>query len=199
MKLYKYKSLIPFEHTSEIIQTRQFYLSDWKNLNDPMEGFFYQIVSEDSEIETNQIVKDFIKFKSQLKVCSFSKTMSSLLLWTYYANSNKGVAFEIEIREKHEKLVKVDYIKRIQLIDFTTVSNPVIVLSKKISLWAYEKEYRYIGIDDHVTIGEITAIYLGSRISAENRKKIKDFNYYNIPIIETELDFSKNKVVLRNN
>jgi len=40
MKLYRYKSLQPFEHVADIICNKQFYTVPFFDLNDPMEGLF---------------------------------------------------------------------------------------------------------------------------------------------------------------
>jgi Protein of unknown function (DUF2971) len=189
MKLYKFRPLYGdwLGWVKDIITTGNFRLSEWNKLNDPMEGFFYY----DSRFE--ELLNNFQNLKEKRRVCCFSKNMNNILQWAHYADSFKGVAIEIEIKNDHENLYPIDYINNIKVIDLNS-SSAEDVLTTKIKLWKYEKEYRYMKETEEVSckIGKITGVYLGTRIESDHKEQIKNI----FPkTFETELNFEKNKVV----
>jgi len=173
MKLYKFRSLEKIERIRDILFNSRFHLARWKELNDPMEGFFHYIIY-DTELPYKERIRQFINEKNELKICSFSNTFHPILLWSHYANHHKGIAIEITVNPDHySNLYKVKYGKNIPELNFDLSPSPIDVLKSKINHWAYEREYRVIDRYDTVTIEKITGIYFGLRVENEDKERIK--------------------------
>lgn len=194
MQLYKFRSLQKFLRVQDIIRNREFYMADWRQLNDPMEGHFNVLYQDDSSYHL--LLQDFIRYKLRLKICAFSKTFSNILLWSHYADQLKGVAIGINLPKiLIPNLHKVDYVRNIPEMDLRTNPTPIHVLTKKISIWSYEKEYRFISESQTSGIGEINKIYLGIRISADHRSRILELvSDMNIRVYDTSIDFKTNRI-----
>lgn len=197
MKLYKFRSLDNFERVKMILLNKQFHLAKWSELNDPMEGYFYHIIYNTDLPYKNQL-EIFLSDKSELKICSFSNTYSPVMLWWNYANEYKGIAIEISINKNdYKNLFEVKYIKNIPTLDFLKNPKPTDVLTKKIKLWSYEKEYRIIEKDEGVDIGNITGVYFGIRMEQSHKSKIKGLLDDSVKTYETQIDFDANKIIIK--
>jgi len=189
MELYKFRSF-ESDYIEDILSNNRFHLSIFKDLNDPMEGYFQHFRNKNE-------IKPFIDEKSEYKICSFSKTYQSILLWTFYADVFKGIAIEITLDLKNNKnLNKVEYCKCIP--DLNSETKPIDVLKKKVNLWSYEKEYRAIAKSDQyfIPIGKITGILLGLRINEDKIILVENLASLNkIPVFKTDIDFKNNKIV----
>ena len=195
LKLYKFRFLENIERIQDILFNNRFHLARWKELNDPMEGFFHYIIYE-TELPYKERIRQIINEKNELKICSFSNTYHPILLWSHYANHHKGIAIEITLNPDHyANLYKVKYEKNIPELNFDLSPSPIDVLKSKINHWAYEREYRVIDICNTFTIGRITGIYLGLRVENEDKERIKLMVNSPIQFYETKIDFYKNKVV----
>ncbi|MBL4806952.1 MAG: DUF2971 domain-containing protein [Rhodobacteraceae bacterium] len=118
-----------------------------------------------------QIKKNFSKLREKTKIACFSEEMDSLLQWSHYANSHKGICYEYEVRPFHDnrfsivKLHKVDYCNKRPSINtleaakficaqnlndssiFSTDETKDILKRTtciKSTEWKYEKEWRWI-------------------------------------------------------
>lgn len=83
-KLYKYKSLKQFEYFMDILTQNRLYGSTFKELNDPMEGFFQ------SKNFTSEEWEKIKKAKDTVRICSLSKCHDNVLMWTHYADEHRG-------------------------------------------------------------------------------------------------------------
>jgi hypothetical protein len=194
MKLYKYRSFEKFEYIQDILKNKRFYLSRFNKLNDPMEGYFYHIAYETDQ-SYKEKVKRFISDKSELRICSFSKSLRNILLWTNYANNHKGIAIEITVEEKNfPNLYKVKYGRSIPELNFENDPKPFDVLERKIKIWRYEQEYRFIDKMDFIDFGVITGIFLGVNISLIDKIKLQNLVEDKKIIHSTYIDFNNNKV-----
>ena len=191
MKLYKFRS--NKNHIKEILTTKKFYFSNWKKLNDPMEGFYSYYKTEHS----NDLIKDIYKEKNQWKICSLTKNYEDILLWSFYANGFKGICIEVEV-EKSENLVKIIYNKNIPwLTDNLSNDYPLSarnVFTNKISKWEFEKEYRYFSYNEKMSIGKITAVIFGINTHKPFKKKIMQYCDDNIEIYDSKINFKNNVV-----
>ena len=122
-------------------------------------------------------------------VYCFSKTNKSILLWSHYADSHKGVCVEFEVEPTEKDMVEVIYSSEISKFDIVSVTSKILALdflnvrfnpsdddfNKKIMKpyytkaldWKYEEEVRYVL----------------SKNSTERVFKIKDNYYINSPKI----------------
>lgn len=187
IRLIKFRSLTSrtdYARAEEIIETGKFHCSKLWNLNDPMEGVY-------KTTDTSNI-KEAFSVKNKYVICSFSskETLKNHLLWGYYADGYKGIAIEIEYREKiindinNEEvddhcIVKVSYVD--DNVEINKYDNSFKkIMFYKLKLWEHENEYRYLkrldsGKEGTFKIGEIKKVYFGSPYSnIINKKSIND-------------------------
>jgi hypothetical protein len=94
MTAYKFRTLLNIERIFDIIFNKRFYAAPYMDLNDPMEGFLSSTQGVD-----HCFIQEIENDKKRIRICSFSKSHQSPLLWTYYADSFRGVCFEVELEE----------------------------------------------------------------------------------------------------
>lgn len=136
--LYKYRSLENLERVLSIIIDRKLYGALYKELNDPMEGYFRY----DPKLD-HTIVSNIIDSKQKTYICSLSEKGNIGLMWTHYANENKGCCIEVKVpANTNWKKLKVKYLKSLPIIQ--PGSGLENILKTKASMWKYEKEVRYI-------------------------------------------------------
>lgn len=219
-KLYKYRSLTEdsFERVSEIIVDGKLYCSDWKNFNDPMEGFF-----SSRELPNLEKIDDIINQKNAFKICSLSKSPNDILMWSHYANNHTGICIEISFKnfiyntetnrysnnETDVFIKKVQYEKSLGdlLLDVNqggeelgTKSVAETILSRKIDKWKNEEEYRIFYESEQqksIKIGEITRVIMGVRINHKLIRRLKEQSS-DLNFIESQIDYRKNIVVPKN-
>jgi hypothetical protein len=197
MKLYKFKSLNRFDQIEDIINRNRFYMANWRELNDPMEGHFTSIYDND-DVNYKTLLRNFIDYKISLRVCAFSKKINPILLWSHYADQHKGIAIEISFDENQfTNLHKVKYVNRIPEINLTPISTPLQVLTNKIRFWSYEREYRVIDNQDYITIGAITGIYFGVRASIWDKRRVRDLVEGRVKLFNTKINFESNNVEIK--
>lgn len=189
MKLYKYRSLDNMDYVFDILSNGLVYCSSYKDLNDPFEGQFRKLYSK-SQFGTQQygdiqFGSSILKRKSlddnnefnKNRVCSFSKTKTDVRLWSYYADSHKGICIEfdidyINVPNFYQVVYDLDE-KRIKsnVIDDKIAIN---ILRRKTKHWIYEKEVRLITEESKYCLKKhISSVILGCRISDLNEGIIK--------------------------
>ena len=109
MKAYKFRSASQIAFTLDIIFNRRLFCSDWKMLNDPMEGMFVFSHQTSDGYDYKKEIQQIIEEKKRLKVCSLSATYESHLLWAHYAGGFDGCAIEIEIPDNDPRIKKIEY------------------------------------------------------------------------------------------
>ena len=67
MKFYRFRSLEHFEYTADILLNKRLFASDFRKLNDPMEGAFKLLPDIDKKLSDA-----IIEAKSDLRICSLS-------------------------------------------------------------------------------------------------------------------------------
>ncbi len=195
MKLYKFRSLSNFDRVVDILINNKFHLSNWNDLNDPMEGYFQYIIYK-TDLAYREKIARFISNKNELRICSFSSKYHPILLWSNYADDHKGLAIEVTLNpDKVKNLYKIKYGNNIPELNFDLNPTPIEVLSRKIKFWSYEKEYRVIDCKDSISIGKITGIYFGIKTELYHKNLIRNLIKNSVPIYETKLDLDKNRIV----
>lgn len=140
-----------------------------------------------------QILESFNStLRSSVKISCFSEIVDSMLMWSHYADSHKGICIEynygsLEPGDLRRKLL-YPVIYSEELFDATTlltdqkINAPLIALLAAIHKsphWSYEKEWRLIipgGIiqdDSLFSAAPVSAIYLGTRISDGDKELIR--------------------------
>lgn len=201
MKLYKFRSLDNIEFVLDIILNERLFCASYESLNDPLEGLFFSMVDRNKRsfrYRRYKSVEDLPAYNSDLKICSLSKSLTDIRMWSHYANGHTGVAIEIDFSNHKSDATKVNYeigLKKHGVKILEGNAAPSEVLSYKTEHWEYEEEYRVIHADDYYSIeGRVSAIYLGIRVSDFHRKLLSKSIPQHIKLIPTALD--KNEIVV---
>ena len=93
-RLFWYRSRENFAKYIDNYLQGKIHFSSWRNVNDPMEGYFTYYPQYD-------VISQLISEKNKYKICCFSKSYSNFLLWSHYAKDHKGVCLEYEFDTRH--------------------------------------------------------------------------------------------------
>lgn len=135
--LYKYRSLCNLERFLDIIIDRKLYGAFYKEMNDPMEGYFQYDPFVDKDL-----FHSILDGKNKRLICSLSSKSDIGLMWTHYADENKGCCLEVEVTSKTWERVEVSYASQIPELNVQTTIRGI--LGVKAKMWEYEKEIRYL-------------------------------------------------------
>ena len=138
MILYKYRSLANLKRLLEIIIDKRLYAPRYKELNDPMEGYFTYTK------DVYPYRKEINSLKEEALICSFSKSNLIGMMWIMYADEGIGCCLELEIEENTWECIEVDYEQQIPKIDDSNKVKMETLFGYKSSIWEYEQEVRYI-------------------------------------------------------
>jgi hypothetical protein len=87
-ELYRYRSLSGknFEQEMDAIENSYLWCSEYKKMNDPMEGIYdgNTLLTRYSEYE--DIVRDIADEKTGIGICSFSEVLHNEVMWAHYAD-----------------------------------------------------------------------------------------------------------------
>lgn len=146
-----------------------------------------------------------------LRICSFSLTNSSLLLWSHYSDEHKGICIEYDfedddqIRTFIQPVFYSDKVHKIGLFEEYTTMNMIASSLIKSKDWEYEKEWRVTifkqkeEFPQKLKTPKPKAIYLGARFSS-NKQNLKEqliniANSHSIPIYQMTKDTNDFKLV----
>lgn len=145
-KLYKYKSLQNLDHIFDILYKKRLYCSSVDQFNDPMEFNFnltfdkdledkkeffksntkYKLNARDSleesirDFETRYRNSNYLEAtKKKCGVFCFSESFINSSLWSYYADSHKGICIEFDVSTTFDKkIAKVIYQNDLPIVNF---------------------------------------------------------------------------------
>lgn len=141
--LYKYRSIKDLERFLSIIIDKKLYGALYKELNDPMEGYYLYDASVDKDS-----VRPILESKQKTYICSLSKRGDIGLMWTHYADENRGCCLEVEVTSKTWRPVEVTYKEKMPLLHPGLSVDDI--LATKAKMWEYEQEVRYLSPEvDH--------------------------------------------------
>jgi hypothetical protein len=218
MKLYKFRSFENFEFTLDIIMNERLYCAHHKDLNDPFEGLFSTIEFNRggmlrsmiqpmiqpmirpmiSDLQGNypqtvfKTLDELPSLDTNTRICSLSRSMADVRMWSLYASGHTGCVIEIELEPENE-IVEVKYDKGLKHFKekLSVNTKAIDVLSFKTHHWDYEKEYRIVTDDDFYSVkGKITGIYLGIRTQEIHREIVIRSTPKKIPVYETKIQES---------
>jgi len=150
----------------------------------------------------------------RLRICSFSVTKSSLLLWSHYASEHKGIAIEYdfidtgEIRAFIQPIIYRDKVHKIGIFEEYSTMQMVCSSLIKSKEWEYEKEWRLtIFKQRNAFLQRIIApspigIYLGTKFES-NDNSLKDrlhklAEYRKIPVYKMDKHPNEFKLIESN-
>ncbi|WP_288607049.1 DUF2971 domain-containing protein [uncultured Prevotellamassilia sp.] len=166
--LYKYRSLSKIERILEIIIDRKLYGALYTEMNDPMEGYFQY----SPDVDRN-LVRNIMDSKNKRYICSLSRKPNIGLMWTHYADENKGCCIEVEVTSKWERL-EVVYSNKIPTLNASTTLEDI--LKVKAQVWHYEEEIRYLSSEEstkRMLTVRINRIIFGYKIKTKYFNRIK--------------------------
>ena len=206
MLLYKFRTLQNIEFTLDIILNERLHCSSYDQLNDPFEGLFHTVIHSYNFppghplfFNTNEVmevkeVKDLPIELEDYKICSLSKNLNDVRLWSHYADGHKGIAIEIDFFEIESDVHEVNYVDKLPEFEKTDLNSlsPVELLTFKTKHWIYEKEYRIIEKGEYFPIkGRVKSIYLGHRTSKIHMSLLDKIIPKKIRVVPTEVDAEK--------
>jgi hypothetical protein len=144
-------------------------------------------VYEDSEIK--ELIERINSRISSFKICCFSKNNDSILQWSHYAESHKGICIEFEagqlgLYNSRTLLIDVLYTDELPKLRFLGKDKINIFINKKTD-WAYENEIRIIKCPNNLESAQnngepvgfnpssVKAIYFG--LDCEKEVELMDF------------------------
>lgn len=169
MRAYKFRGSNQFDLALDIIFNKRLYCADWSKLNDPMEGSFVYSRSSIDETDYKTRIQEIIEKKQGIRICSLSKTFDCHLLWAHYASGFDGLAIEVDLPDRDERVKDVLYrgvfghvaIERAQ--DPSRIAQEI--LSSKYQEWAYEREVRVLNHGEFFELSKpATRVIAGHRM-----------------------------------
>jgi hypothetical protein len=189
--LYKYRSLENFKHFIDTILNNRLHATSYKDLNDPMEGMYQYWTAEFGQTLRDKLREE----KGKFKICSLSRVNNDELMWSHYADGQKGIAIgvKIDISKYSVETVKYEGLPFIQSQDFSNQTAKEI-LCYKLEAWKYEQETRvFIRKKKYVDV-HIEEIIMGRRISKIDANFIKSL----IEKINPNIKIIKAKDIMKN-
>ncbi|MBR1373923.1 hypothetical protein IJ556_05675, partial [bacterium] len=130
--LYKYRSLSNLKRLVEIVLDSKLYASRYKNLNDPMEGYY----SYSKDVAPYK--RAINKLKQDSLICSLSKSNLIGMMWIMYADEGKGCCLEVEVGGNTTwKRVEVEYETDIPKITDSADIKIEEIFKYKSDVWSY--------------------------------------------------------------
>jgi hypothetical protein len=200
-RLYRYRSLDKLKREMKAIQESYVYCAAYEDLNDPMEGLFTSSRLF-RKSDDDQAVRDAIrKNKANTGICSFSETHDHELMWAHYANQFRGICISynfsrlLKALPNSTKFVRMYYNESVPTLHPSSRNSQQLarmVLSYKNYRWLYEREWRMFADQGAIHYEDakcITRVYLGARISNEDKRKVIEvLEELEIPISEMKVD-----------
>ena len=184
-RLYRYRSTAELERELDSIRKGYLYCSPFMNLNDPMEGLFTSSRLLRKSAKYRDIRNAIRGNKAQIGVCSFSEVCDHELMWAHYANKFTGICVAYSLSHLLKELgddvsfVRMYYDETVPMVHRTSKDPHQLakmVLSYKNYRWLYEREWRMfasLGEIYYRKIDCVTKVYLGARISDNDKEKIE--------------------------
>ena len=134
---YKYRSLQNLDRFLSIVMNRQLYGAHYNEMNDPMEGYYQY-----SPNINKDFLRPIIEGKQKTYICSLSRKGDIGLMWTHYADENRGCCIELKVTSTTWDSVDVDYSQQMPEIRQEMTAKDI--LRVKAKMWEYEEETRFL-------------------------------------------------------
>jgi hypothetical protein len=186
--LYRYRSLNSAEQIKNEISAIKgdyLWLSNFEELNDPMEGTYEASPMLKKDSRFGNIKEHIYGQKSSIGICSFSETNDQELMWAHYADQFRGVCIEYYLPRLLKALDKsIDFSrifyneKRYRVFPKSATDLDIAkkILCTKSHRWLYEREWRLFSTNTHrLNLGRgdcISQVYLGSRMRPEVKQTL---------------------------
>ena len=184
-RLYRYRSLEHIERELDPIRRGYLFCSPHMKLNDPMEGLFAPSSHFRESINYPVIRNAIRENKAGIGLCSFSEVCDHVLMRAHYADQFRGICIAYSLSRLLKNLgpeisfVRMYYNEVVPTVHRSSRKPDQLakmVLSYKNHRWLHEREWRMFARPGKVRYHStdcVTRVYLGSRISAANRDRIR--------------------------
>lgn len=147
----------------DIFKESRLYASNYTELNDLEEGYFYYDVNEKKDMSD---IESVFSQKLECRICSFSKERKgdfNPLMWAHYADGGRGIMINFKINEP----AVIDKVKYDGHYHYDQEEDIREIFIHKVRAWNYEKEYRVITKKTYVKI-KIESVVLGPRFNSSS-------------------------------
>jgi hypothetical protein len=213
--LYRYRKITTEEQFNQevrAIRCQLLWFAPYRELNDPMEGFFAPASRLLKNTNYTDIARNILQEKQSIGICCFSDTHRNELMWTHYADSYTGICVGYRTEQLIQglppeiQLVRLAYEgepPEITAIDANNARSAAIkVLSHKKVNWIYEREWRLLGNPQTLlpieAKGCVRHVYFGSRMRPDVKeavlKELKDMTLRVSEMVIDDYDFGWNEL-----
>jgi hypothetical protein len=186
--LYRYRKLTTdddLENEVTAIKENYLWCSSYRLMNDPMEGLYKSSARLLGSQEYEKTVDHILNSKTQIGICCFTETSESELMWAHYASNYRGICVEYSVEPLIEGLPAPVHLVRLgygdapprigiqEVVDIKAAARRI--LSQKKNNWAYEREWRILGLLGKVPYSKketVSKIYLGANILPSHKQRI---------------------------
>ena len=185
-QLYRYRKLSDEVIGQEIeaIRDRYLWCSQFRCLNDPMEGYYRASTRLKKYTEFDYVASQILSAKVRIGICSLSDTCDNELMWAHYASNYSGICVGYRPRRllaslpSDVSLVRLGYDSAPPEIGIHDSDAPPLaarkILSHKKASWAYEREWRILGPQGKLPFQDdcIAEIRLGKLIERRHKDQL---------------------------
>lgn len=202
--LYRFRPLRDDTLAHEISAIREEYIwcSTYRQMNDPMEGFYEPSRRLQRRTRFTRLAKEILDEKRGLGICCFTDIKDNELMWSHYASNYAGICVGyspttlIKGLPPNAHVVKVSYGNTPPPVGIHNVRSAneagIRILSHKKANWIYEREWRVLGTQGRINLLEprcVREVFFGSRILPQHSLKLRQ-NLDNLPIQISEMKVS---------
>ena len=156
---YKYRNFANLPYALDILVNQRLYAATFESLNDPMEGSYLY----DTGLLTKGQIKALYEEKMSYRILSLSRTMDNMLMWAYYADSDKGMVVGVDIDDPIVDIEPVNYVKSLKIPkgDGNLAKR---ILTRKLTAWDHEEEVRVLKRTDQFVKISVKVVIFGSAV-----------------------------------
>lgn len=160
--LYKYRGIKNFKFFVDIILNNRLWAASYKDMNDPMEGYYYYPKGEYSE----EIIGRIKNEKERMRIVSLSRSYQIPLMWSHYAEGHRGVAIGVDIDRTEYDIRRIEYTGPAYLQDEIYRNwTPKQILSRKFEFWKYEEEERVFISEGNYVSARVQEVITGQQMA----------------------------------
>ncbi|MDF1617320.1 DUF2971 domain-containing protein [Petrocella sp. FN5] len=138
---YKYRTLENIEYFKDIIINKRLYAPKYVDLNDRWEGNYTHDI--EVEFELTNAIKEI---KRGLGIVSVSRNKNNTLMWSHYADGERGLVIGLKICDPIADIRDVIYKSKLpSMNEYKNLNRERFareVLTHKLTDWEYEEEVR---------------------------------------------------------
>lgn len=172
-----------------MVLNERLYCAHWKELNDPMEGW-YAAYAENG-LTQDKMENDIDQARDPWRITSLSATNNNFLLWSHYADGHKGIAIEVNIPKDHPYLKKIRYtwVETVFTHSSQTEYSMRHLFEEKSEEWKYEREYRIIHNEKYFMLANpIRKILIGPRANQDQLDILRKAVGTKVRFVQMQLD-----------